>query len=137
MNDEFSKEEIVELILNFCWEPTGYFKKEENEPEFKKFKDKGFCDYCEEKEKYLINNEGQKYLYPYVYDAAEKFANVVKEHERYMEKDAINWFKNYFELKDIEQAKDILEYIFKKELKIRYKISICYVRGGKGYIVTD
>lgn len=124
MNDEFSKEEIVELILNFCWKPTGYFKEEENEPEFKKFK-----------EKYLINNEGQNYLHPYVYDAAEKFANVVKEHERYMEKDAINWFKNYFELKDIEQAKEILEYIFEKELKIRYKISICYVRGEKGYTV--
>lgn len=34
MKNKFSKEEIVELILNFYLSPMGYSKEEEREPEY-------------------------------------------------------------------------------------------------------
>ena len=137
MKNKFSKEEIVELILNFYLSPMGYSKEEKREPEVAKCIEDGLCDYHTESERYLINEKGRTFLHVYIRSVTNEFIDIIRKHGKCTKKDAVEWFKKYFCLKDSETAAEICNYICDNAIKYGYRMDSCYFDGKEGICVEE
>lgn len=114
MSMEFTKQEAINLIINFYIAPVGYWKDEIDEyPEVRRFVDADFASLDEEYgDKYVINDFGRAALHPYIQDISLDYLNFMKDKQYDCPVDeAIHWFIKKYDLHD-ETARELCEYIF-------------------------
>lgn len=114
MNEMFTMEEAINLILNFYTFTQGYWKEEiKGCPEACKFIEAGFTKMDGQyPDLYKMNNEGEKVLHSYIKKISEQFiVFICKNGLDVSEEKATHWFRETYELSDVELAKEICYYI--------------------------
>ena len=136
MNNMFTMEEAINLILNFYTFTQGYQKEEVKEClEACKFIEAGFAKLDEEyPDLYKMNDEGEWLLHSYIKKISEQFiVFLCKNGLDVLEEKATLWFMESYELSDVELAKEICSYICDNLHNYGYK-TFKYHSLKKGYV---
>lgn len=129
VNDEFTMEELVELIINFYNQPIGYSREERDCTELEKFISRNYCSYNSETQKYVINEEGRNFLHKYIENFTNEFVKLIKKERLIIIDDAVEWFQKKYQLQDEELAEEICNYICFNAKIYGYKISKACSKG--------
>ena len=135
MNNMFTMEEAINLILNFYTFTQGYWKEEVKEyPEACKFIEAGFAKIDDEcPNLYKMNDEGELLLHSYIKKISEQFiVFMCKNGLDVSEEKAMFWFMETYALSDAELAKEISYYICGNLHNYGYK-TFKYHSSKKGY----
>lgn len=114
MINEFTMNEAVELILNFYYEPLGYWEHEIKDcPEAQKFISAGYTCIDEKYDDlYTLNKKGENLLHEYIKEISQDFIKFMCNKGLICDKDAaINWFNETYKLNDIKLSDEIYCYI--------------------------
>lgn len=138
---DFSMVEIIELITDLYLPLSGYWAEEiTTNTKAKQFLKAGFLSLDEEhKDKYKINDKGRNFLHPHIESISLDFIKFMKSKQKSCSTDEIvNWFKTTYELKDINTAEEISEYICHNLPTYGYTAVSFYSRKtGNGYSIEE
>ena len=121
---EFTIVEIINLITHLYCPPNGYYIYDvENTPEARKFIDAGYVSVDEEyDDKYVINDEGNAVLYPYVEQFAKNLIHFMEKNRMECPFDvAVAWFAEKYNVATTK-SEDICYYLFFILNKFGYKV---------------
>lgn len=110
----FSFKEAIHLILGFYTGSHGFWEEDLTEfPEAKLFINKGFCRKDEKyNDFYVLSNKGEEKLTEYILGISERFIEYMKTNNfKQSWADIENWFKDTFELDNIDDGANISRYI--------------------------
>ena len=132
MSIAFEKHEIISLILNFCTDSKGYWKKTLSEhPEATKFIDLGYAELNNKNEKYILNDDGINEINGYLSCITKAFIDFMKQSNGECAFSSIEqWYISIYKLKNPEMAERIREYVYDNAHRFGYNIAQMHPHGS-------
>ena len=131
-----SMNEAIQLILDFCCVPVGYWKDIPIEdPLVCQFIKEGYATLdTDRQEKYVLSDKGADFLHTYIKQISAAFIEFLKKHRLCcFDRDGICWFSENYNL-DNEIAESLYDYItYNLEVYGYKRQKFHQTEGGWGY----